>query len=214
MLFSSEKESPIFTEDVTITNEKNKEVELNWKIDNTDGYYKGEFYLGYLTNDVDLGTLKPYDRDYENSDIMSSITNLWIRRQLFPGITTEVLPDLENDDGLSDNIGINPDITVYEDYTDLVINNETLFGYAVYLQLAVKCMEIYTASLRSNRLEREAEKVLLRVTQEIEGDNRDGFVFIKGLKPSLTTEIARIQVVVKELRGGYFADEMTVHTLQ
>lgn len=213
LLFNSAKKDPIFTKDVVITSAHQIEV-LNWKLDNSDDTYKGEFYLGYLSNDIDLDTLKPYKRDYNNSDVMSVITHLNIQRIVFDGVTLEELPDLESDDGLSDNIGINPDITVYEDYTDLIIQNEVLFSRAIALQLTIKCISTYLAALRSNRNERKGEQNIVRITQEIEGQNSDGTVKITGLRPQLTTEIAKIKSEIDKIRDGYFTSEITVHTLE
>ena len=213
MLFNSAKKAPIYTTDIAIANEENKEVQLNWVVDNTDGYYKGEFYLGWLTNDVDLGTLKPYDRDYNDADVMSTITYLNVQRILFPGHAVEELPNLEDDDGLSDNIGVNPDITVYEDYTDLIIQNERMFQHAIYLQLCIKCIEIYLASLRSNDKERKSQERILRVIQQIEGQSGEGLVKIEGLKPNLLTELAKVRKEINRIRDGYFTSEITTETL-
>lgn len=212
MLFNSAEVNPIETMDIIITS-KHQEVELNWIVDNSGSTYKGEYYLGYLTNDIDIGTLKPYKRDYNDSDIMSVITHLNITRISFPGVAVEELPDLEADDGLSENIGVNPDILIYEDYTDLIKQNETLFGRAVYLSTAIRCASIYLASNRSNMDARKAEQVVLRITKEIEGQNADGFVKITGLRPMLVSEINRIGKEIEKLNDGYFANEITMHTL-
>lgn len=212
LLFNTAERDPIQFQDVIITSEHQIQ-ELNWKIDNSEDTYKGDYYLGYLSNDVDLGTLKPYKRDYQNSDIMSVITYMNITRLVFEGATLEELPDLDSDDGLSENIGINPDITVYFDYTELIINNETLFGRAVYLQFAIKCISTYLASLRSNRNERKSEQTVLRLIQEIEGQNTEGAVKIKGLRPQLIGEVNRISKEIERLQDGYFANGITTHTL-
>jgi len=211
LLFNSAISTPIKSQIVTITGTQQIE-QLNWVIDNTDNYYKGEFYLGYLTNAPALGTLKPFESEYNNSDIMSCITYLDVQRILFPGHTTATLPDLESDDGLSDNIGLNPDITVYEDFTDLMIQNERLFYKAIQLQMIVNCLQKYMASLRSNRNERETERVIDRVLNLVVEDS-NGNIKMSGLQPELATELIRIQKEIKKLRDGYFTGALTVSTL-
>jgi hypothetical protein len=211
LLFNSAVSTPIKQQLVTITGTQQIE-KLDWVIDNTDNYYKGEFYIGYLTNDVALGTLKPFESEYNNSDIMSCITHLAIQRILFPGHATETLPDLESDDGLSDNIGLNLDITVYEDFTDLAIQNERLFYRAIQLQMTVKCLQKYLASLRSNRNERESERIIDRVLN-LAVEDSNGNIKMSGLQPEVVTEIIRIQQEIKKLRDGYFTDRLTVSTL-
>lgn len=212
MLFNSAKTDPIFFEDVTITS-NHQEVKLNWKVDNSGDTYKGEYYLGYLSNDPDLGTLKPYDRDYNNADIMSCITHMNVRRLYFPGVTLEELPDLETDEGLSDSIGINPDITVYEDYTDLIIQNEIILQRAIYFQMVIKTYNIYMASFRSNSNERDVKLLLLRIQQAINGQNVEGAVRIIGLREMLLGEVKKAKKEIEKIRAGYFPTKPQTHTL-
>jgi hypothetical protein len=212
MLFNSAKTNPIFSQDVTISS--NHQVEqLNWKVDNSGDTYKGEYYLGYLSNDIDLGTLKPYDRDYNNSDIMSRITHMSVLRLYFPGVTLEELPDLETDEGLDLNLGINPDITVYDDYTDLIIQNEIILQRAIYFQMVIKTYNIYMASLRSNQNERESQRLMLRLVQQIDGQNIDGAAKITGLRPQLLGEVSKAKKEIKKIRAGYFTTKPVTHTL-
>lgn len=212
MLFNTAKSTPIESKDIAITSTHQVE-QLNWKVDNSDDTYKGEYYLGYRSNDANLNTLEPFARDYENADILSNITHLCMFRMYFPTIATDTLADLTTEDGLSDDIGINPDIIVYEDYTDLIIQNETLLSYAIYLQLCIRCSSTYLASLRSNRNEREAERVILRVIQHINGQEGEGIVKIEGLKMMLTTEMSAIRREIDKQKKGLFPSEMTTHTL-
>jgi hypothetical protein len=213
MLFNSAKSTPIESKDITITANTLVNEPLNWKVDNSGDTYKGEYYLGYRSNDPALGTLKPFDRDYENADVMSCVTHMSFQRISFPNVTTDTLPDISTDQGLSNDVGVNPDITVYEDYTDLILRNKTLLGAAIYLQLAIKCSSTYLASLRSNRTERESERVILRVMQNIEGQDAEGTVQIEGLKPKLLTEITAIKREILKQRDGLFINGPKVHTI-
>jgi len=212
MLFNTSQDTPLFTENITITSTHQEQV-LNWVVDNSDDTYKGDYYLGYLSNDVNLGTLKPFKRDYNNSDIASHVTHLNIQKIQFVGHTTETLPDLDDEDGFDEATGINPDITVYDDFTDLIVQNERLFSLAISLDLQINVLSQYMASLRSNKNERQSERITLRVLQEIEGQEGEGLVKITGLRPQLMRSIKSISKEIERLREGYFGGQIIVDTL-
>ena len=212
MLFNTAEVNPIFTKTITIASTHQEEV-LNWVVDNAGATYKGDYYLGYRTNDVALGTLKPYKRDYENSDVTSNITYLDIEKIQFVGHVTDTLPDLETENSYDEASGLNPDITVFEDYTDLITQNETLFARAINLDLQINALSTYLASLRSNRHERTSERVALRITQEIEGQQGEGLVSITGLRPQLIRSIGKITEEIDRIKKGYFGDSAKIDTM-
>ena len=214
LLFNTFQSAPIKSQTVTITS-NHQEVVLNWKLDNSGDLYKGDYYLGYLTNAVGIGTLKPYKRDYEKSDIMANIKFLDIDTVEFKGQNTEVLQDLNSEESMSQTTGLNPDITVYEDYTDLITQNKSLFARAVNLDLQIKCMEIYMASLRSNLNERKSERKLLMMIQLIEGANAsESVVKVTGLRPQLSRAISSIRKEIFKLQDGYYDKRISVITLK
>jgi len=213
MLFNTADENPIFTKTITIT-AKHQEELLNWKVDNSGNTYKGEYYLGYRSNAAALGTLKPYKRDYERSDIPSNITYLNIEKIQFVGHTTDTLPDLTTEESYDEASGLNPDITVYEDYTDLILQNEILFAKAINLDLQINSLGHYLSSLRSNKNERHSERISIRILQEIEGQNGEGIVKITGLRPQLTRSLSLISKEIDVIKKGYFGDFAKVDTMQ
>lgn len=212
MLFNTADEDPIFTKTITITSTHQEEV-LNWRIDNSGDTYKGEYYLGYRTNAAAIGTLKPYKRDYEQSNVVSNITYLDIQKQMFVGHATNKLPDLTTEESYSEASGLNPDITVYEDYTDLIKQNEMLFARAINIDLQISCLGQYVASLRSNKDQRNSDRVSLRVTQEIEGQSGEGLVSITGLRPQLIRSISKIAEEIDRIKKGYFGDSAKIDTM-
>ena len=212
MLFNTSDEDPIFTKTITIASTHQEEV-LNWKVDNSGDTYKGEYYLGYRTNAAAIGTLKPYKRDYEQSNVVSNITYLNIEKQMFVGHATNKLPDLTTEESYDEASGLNPDITVYEDYTDLIKQNEMLFARAINLDLQISCLGQYQASLRSNKDQRNADRVSVRVTQEIEGQSGDGLVTITGLRPQLIRSISKIAEEIDRIKKGYFGDRAKIDTM-
>jgi hypothetical protein len=209
MLFNTSELDPIFEEDITIT-DKTQAVELNWNVDNSGDTYKGDYYLGYVKTDT---TPIPFKRDYENSDVMSYISHLDIHRMQVKGHSTQTLFDLTLDEGLSENIGLNPDIVVYEDYTDLIIQNEMLFGKAIELDMSISILREYLNSLRSNRNERIAESQASRIIAEVEGVTGDGVLAITGLRPQLIGEISAIRTEINKLITGYFNNNLRAVTL-
>ena len=89
---------------------------------------------------------------------------------IFEGHTTDTLPNLDDEDSIDEATGLNPDFTVYEDFTDLITQNERLFARAINLDLQIKCMEMYLASLRSNLNERESKKQVQLLIAQIDRD--------------------------------------------
>lgn len=208
LLFNSAKEMPIFTQKVTISS-KFQEVELNWRVDNTNGFYKGDFYLGYLADGL---TVTPFKRDYELSDIKSCVTHLLIEEGTFPTQTTAELGDLDNWQNTDNTYGLNPDITVFDDFTDMVIQNKQLFSSAIQMQGAINFIDMYISSLRSNRNNRISEEMISKIFVELNGlDN--GMTKQVGLRDKLGAEIKRISKEIMKLKRGYFADGFILNTL-
>lgn len=207
LLFNSSKKAPIYTQTVSITDTM-QEVVLNWVVDNTSGIYKGEFKLGYINNSLDVTPIK---REYEASNITSNITHLYIEEIFIKDVITNVLWDLEDEKSIQAYTGLNPDITVYDDYTDLVIQNERLFAYAISLDAQIKCLGHYLASNRSNKNQRLSES---KIMQAIEGQSQEGgAVKIKGLRPTLYHELQNIKTEIEKLRRGYEGAGLMVDTL-
>jgi len=209
MLFNTSELNPIFEQDITITS-PTQVVELDWSVDNSGNTYKGDYYLGYIKTAT---TPIPYKRNYDNADLMTCISKLRIEKVRVVGHSTETLFDLTNEEGLSENIGINPDFVVYEDFTDLITQNEMLFARAVQLSMGISILREYQNSLRSNGNERRAEQQSNRILVEIEGQDGVGVLTITGLRPQLLGEINQIAEEINKLRTGYFNNSIRVSTL-
>jgi len=208
-IYNSAKDDPIFTEDVTIISEQ-QEVVLNWRLDNTDSFYKGEYYFGYLTNGV---TLQPIARDYQNANSISIITGLQFEpiSVTYTPVTDELF-NLDDIDGASECWGLNPDVTVFDDYTDLIKNNTFLFATAIQLQCQIKSLEQYLASIRNNSNQRMADGYENKIVFELDGLNSENVKRL-GLKQLLIKEISRVTDEIKKLKDGYFTDGFILNTL-
>lgn len=211
LLFNSSINSPIESQVVTLTSE-HQEVELNWVVNNSDGYYKGEFYLGYIYNSGSV-SYQPIKREYNCANVLSVFTYLGIEEVKVPGHLTATLFNLEDYEGLSESTGLNFDVTVYEDFTDLIIQNSRLFADAIYYNVAISMINVYRASLRSNRNQRKSEEHIIRVIQEIEGQNEVGSVKIVGLSWKLKTELSSLKKSIEKLKKGYTGGMIKVVTM-
>lgn len=209
LLFNTSSATPIFEQDITITDKTQVEV-LDWKIDNSDVTYKGDYYLGYIKTGI---TPIPFKRDYDNADVMTDISHLRIEKVQVKNHATETLFDLTLEDGLSENIGINPDITVYEDYTDLIIQNEMLFARAIELEFSIAVLREQLNSLRTNQNQRDSEKQSMKILAEIEGTDGDSPLKLIGLRSLLIGEIRQIAQEINKLKTGYFNNSIRVNTL-
>lgn len=201
LLFNSSRLTAVKTQTVNITSD-HQEVVLNWELNDTETLYKGEYFLGYIKGDG--FALSPYKRDYENSHIMSYVTHLDIDKIAVNNHTTNTLFDISKVSYLNEATGFNPDISVYNDYTDLIIQNKFLFARAIYLSAVINTLQLYMSSIRSNYNEREADQLYNKILLEIEGTtNRDNVISVKGLRPQMLSEISDIKDEITKLRENY-----------
>jgi hypothetical protein len=204
IMFSSNLNAPIFTKDVTISSTSQVES-LNWIVNNTDGGYKGKYYFGYIYD----GTLIPFKRNFEYSNSINDLTHLGIDKIFKSGANDAEIFDLENLNYLSENTGLNPDITVYNDYTDLILQNDFLFARAIQLNWGIKIMQRFVSSSRSNKNERMIKNVLATLG----GTTNRSEIQVEGLNELLNDEIASIKQTIKDLKEGYFGTRLTNTTM-
>ena len=207
LLFNSAVKEPIESKLVTITSTQQIE-ELGWRVDDTGNYFQGQWYFGYISNSV-TGTVTPIKRNYESSLSMSCITHLSFESISAPNVTTNELWDLDNVDGAEECWGLNPDVVVFNDYTDLVIQHQAIFAPAIQLQMTINSIQEYISSLRSNRTQRIAEEQLNLVIAQLEGvPDR-----ITGLIPTLHKEVRSLNKQLLRLTKGMFATGFELNTL-
>jgi len=201
VLFNSQKKTTVFSKTISITDTL-QEVELNWRLDNSSPLYKGDLFYGYFTDSM---TIEPFAREYQAASSTSIITNLSIENIKVPTATGPDLFDLDAIEGASECWGLNPDITVFYDYTDLILQNKFLFAYAIQLKCQIQALTYYLASLRSNKNQREAESMINQITLELDGRLPSTGSLKVGLNAMLINEILRVQKEIEKMRKGYFA---------
>lgn len=206
--------SPLQQKTITITNNPLVEVSLDWTCDNsaTGAGYKGDYYLGYFSKDM---TLRPFKREYREAQLLSNIEGCDYILTNFPSFTqSSDVFDLNKFGTYIPYNGVNPDITVYEDFTDFIIQNEKLFARAIQLDCQISLLSESVASIRSNRNERISSQYAAQIMAQIEGETGEGNVKVKGLRPQFYGAIASARKEIKKLQLGYSSQyQVGVQTL-
>ena len=198
LLWNTSSLTSLKTKDIVISSD-HQEVVLDWVLDNSGNTYKGDYYIGYNTTDL---TVTPFKRDYENGNVMSSFKYLCIEQIAVPNHNTETLFDVSTYDGLSEDTGLNFDISVFDDYTDFVINNAYLFARAIQIDCQIQCIQLYLSSLRSNLNQSISAQLYEKIMIELEGTSTDSLINVKGLKNQLIGEITSIRNEIQKIKIG------------
>ena len=194
--------TPLQTKVINI-NKPFQEVLLDWICDNTGAGYKGDYYLGYFKSECDP-SLQPFKREYREAVLMSTIDRVTYFRANFGLFTDKTKPfDLVRLTSYAYYNGVNPDITVYEDYTDMIIQNEKLFARAIQLDCQISLLSESIATLRSNKNERMSQAYAAQIMAQIEGETGEGNVKVKGLRPQFYGAIGSIRKEFEKLAQGY-----------
>lgn len=210
LLFNSSQKAPIQTKTVTITTDM-QEVVLGWKLDNSDNYFKGKYYLGYISTGL---TVTPFKRNYESSDVQSCYDNINVQQISVLGHATNTLFDLNDIVNTEIGNGLNVDFACYNDYTNIIIQNEQIFATAILYDLQISCLAQYLAAMTSNADQRRAEQLTVRIIQEIEGQQGgEGFVKITGLRSKLMRSLDDIKTELDKLRKDQLGDRFYLTTL-
>lgn len=212
MLYNTGKKTAIRTKTITITTD-NQVEELNWVLDNSETTYKGDYYIGYKTTGL---TVSPYKRDWNNSSIMSTFKELCLEKVFVKNHNVDVLFDLNLVEGLSETTGLNLDISIYDDYTDFILNNKQLFAKAICLEFIIRCLQNYASSIRSNGKERKAEELYQKIMIEIEGlKGSDSILSVVGLREQVLGEISLLKQEIKKLKVGFLKSrQILTYTLE
>ena len=198
LLWNTSSLTALKTKEIVIASD-HQEVVLDWVLDNSGNTYKGDYYIGYNTTDL---TVTPFKRDYENGNVMSSYKYLCIEQIAVPNHNVETLFDVSTYDGLSEDTGLNFDISVFDDYTDFVINNAYLFARAIQIDCQIQCIQLYLSSLRSNLNQSISAQLYEKIMIELEGTSTDSLINVKGLKNQLIGEIASIRNEIQKIKIG------------
>ena len=206
-LFNSAVTEPLFTKDVTISSDFQIE-DLGWYVNGATKEYQGRYYIGYIRDSSTVPV--PFKRNYYNSVIISAIKFMQIRPvHLIPTTMDDmVLGDLRHIQYVFERHGINPDINVFYDFTDLICRQERLFAKAIDLAFQMKIINTYLVSTRSNRNERISAELMNKAIAEIDGITPvPGGIKKIGIKRGLNDEVDSLKVQIKKLKNGYMGSD-------
>lgn len=217
-LFASGVSTPLFTKVVEFpAHSQPFVVELGWNVNGAtvsqfSQYedvipYKGKYFIGILKSETNDFT--PRSRNYEFGERMSFISELDIDAVKTQGIPSE----WENNESTSTHNGLNFDITVLYDYTDLAIQNKQLFAKAIQINWAINVLNMALKSMRSNRNQRVSAELHSQILLAINGNKQPNSQRVYGLRETLLGEIARIQQEVFKIDEGYFGGEIMMDTV-
>lgn len=209
-LFNSNVNLPIASKQVLLDS-NNVWDDLNFVVDSTLNDYKGKYYL--LVQIPNGERLQPWKRDFEDGNFMNNVKELEIERVVFNDDLDVVRFNSYLDVDTNQNVGINLDITVYNDYTDLIIQNKFLFSKVIQMQSVVTFMMKVATSMRSNRDERQSKEITAMIMTYVNGINANGDFNMKGLNKSIPFEIENLRKEIASIRDGYFGEGLMVDTL-
>lgn len=189
LLHNSINPTALYSQAVTITTAGYQEITLTdeWIVNTKE---EGEFFLGYVVNDT-----VPYKRDYQRSNEQAYFKDLTIEPIYVSGHSGTSLFDLNDIDGMSQNPGINPDITVYKDYTDEIKQNEIVYSPAIQMAGFIEIMKIIIASRRINESTLITKDLINQVIFELEGNEN---AKIYGLRYRYEKEIEKLKKAFKQ----------------
>jgi hypothetical protein len=175
--------SPIKTQSVTTVAGESVIVALeDWELADDATFKGGKFYWGYFESDLDGA--EALKKDYELSDLQVST-----RCHYITPVTLEhsgSLIDITTVTEVNETYGLNFGIDTYNDYTELLIRNKSLFYQPIQYQMAEKIFNLIRVATRSNNIERLNKDFINDIGFEIYGNIELGIQGINGkLKRSI-----------------------------
>lgn len=204
---TSDFTKPVFSQEVFITGPIQEVILLDannepngWTVNNTTGFFKGDYYLGYFSQGM---TIQPFSRNYRDGSNMSPVKNLSIQRITFSSFVDPTAPiDLTMLNTPLVYDGVNPEIIVCEDYTNIIIQNQPKFARAIQLKAQVEFLGEIIASARSNKNQRISEQMMGQMMAQLEGQKGEGLMTVPGLRPSFYGAITSLKKEMEKLRSG------------
>jgi len=175
------------TQSVTTVANSAKYQSVDWRLN--DLQYGGKWYIGYLRSSSD--TPRAVKRNFEMANYQTNFCGVDIRPIRVNGWTAETMFNPSTIIYESDTWGMNFDISLYNDYTQIVKSNINRFAEALQLQVCSQVIDMISNSTRSNRNERLSKAYAL---MELNGNkNNPNLPFSVGLNTRLGKEIRRLR---------------------
>lgn len=201
-LFHSSQNNPIKTFDVTATERSEVYTSINESLYAFSQNIKGgTYYLGFYSEDVNI---KPIRRDCRKR------SNRYVDIEFIQvPTTTRTMFDTDDVETTSKEY-INIEASYYNDFSSVIIDNESQFDEAIGKQVALECLRIMYSSTRSSNDERELDEMQKqRIYFDMNGNSgNQNFPYSRGIIDDVEDEIKRLKklffrkpkVVVNTLR--------------
>lgn len=180
--------TPIEYKEVTTVAGQSTIVALDWIIADDSAYKGGLFYLGYY--DSVLGSVSAYKKDKASSNVGVYSPYFDIETMRMNGDISDTTIDVDTVDLISETFGLNIGVSIFNDYTDLVVNNKSMFWQAIQHQMHEIVLLKIKYSNRSNSTQRLAGASVEDVDFQLLG-NPD--LKIDGVQTKLANEINSIK---------------------
>ena len=183
LLFSQYRKAPVQTKSVVLTDTGVNEVTLNWIIPYSDIVLGGRWYIGYINEGY---TIKAINMNRSSN----CIDGVEITSGKVVGHTSEAIFEPNKFTGTGNEYGLNFDISLKKDVTASAVNNSNSLAMAIGYKMAIKCIEAYKASRRSNGEQRLTDELVRDLIFELEGNPE---LKIFGLYGKYRNEIAKVK---------------------
>ena len=186
LLFNSQVNAPIKTQTITTTANTATKQLVNWVLNDYD--YGGMWYVGYLRSGL---TNKAIKRNYKQAIFPTVFPEVGIRPVRVLGWDSETMFDPLQLRYEYYTWGMNFNISMYDDYTNIVKNNINRFAKALQLQVCVRVLNMISNTTRSNKSERLSKAYAML---ELDGNrNNPNMPYTIGLNRELKKEIDKLK---------------------
>ena len=144
-LYHSSQKTAIDSETITVQANSTKVDTVDW-IMNYATYKGGKYYVGYFRSGL---TTQAINRNWDSAIVSNEFDGVEIKPIKISGVSGVELPNIDGITYESDTYGLNFDITIEHDYTDVICRNARQFDVAVQLQLASDVIELIATSRRT-----------------------------------------------------------------
>lgn len=186
-IYHSSQKSPIETISVTTqTDSVKSETTSKILYYQNDIYTGGTFYIGYYQDDLGV---QAYDRQYELADIQNCFEFVYVKPIMVDATSGTDIFDVNKVENASESWGLNFDLSVYNDWTQLLLDNKSVMLDAIGYKVAAMLVDDMYYSNRNNSISKEVKQRLLIELKGVSGAKEFG------LEAKMDKEIKRVKQV-------------------
>ena len=189
LLFNSQLSAPVKTLDIlTVANTATVKL-ANWILNDLD--HGGMWYIGYLRSSLQTQGIQAIKRNYKQAIFPTVFPEVGIRPIRVLNWDSQTMFDPLTLRYEYYTWGMNFNISMYDDYTNIVKANINRFAKALQLQVCVNVLKGISNSTRSNKSERLSKAATML---ELDGNrNNPNMPYTVGLNRELKKEIDKLK---------------------